>query len=956
MKLTTLVLNVCLSSLVLAAAQDSLTPAVTWPHEASDLKPDPKLVFGRLDNGLRYLILPNAEPPKRVSMRLHIAAGSLMETDKQQGLAHFMEHMAFNGTKHYPANEMIEFFQRLGMAFGADTNAHTSFDETVYKLEMPDNDKRLLDQGMLWMRDVADGMIIGAEEIEKERGVILSEKNARDSVDFRTMIEGFKFGLPESLIPNRLPIGTEEVLKTAPRQQFLDFYKKWYTPERMTVIVVGDVKPNDIKPVIAEHFTDLKAPAKNTPNPSIGKVTTGNGLRTKVHTEKEGAQVTIQVETPRPSPRRPHNSETRRIELIRSLANAMLNRRFEILSKKPDSAFLAAGASSQDWMHFVESFGLEITSKPESWDKALAAGEQELRRAVLHGFTKSELTEAAANVMTALENEAKGVLTRKSRALADVIASNVSDRKVFTHPDDSLAWAKAELPKITVEQCHVALKEGWSSEDINIFIGGNLTLDDSEKKIAAVWKKSRGVEVAPQKEEAEAIWGYTSFGDPGKVTAEKVVEDLQITQVTFANGVRLNIKPTDFKKDTIEYSASFGDGKLTAPKTTPGLALFAQYTFENGALGKHSIDDLQRVLAGKTVDINFSVGDDAFSLTGKTNRKDLTNQFQLLAAFLSDPGWREDGVPRLKMGLTGLFQQLNHTPEGVMQSQGNAFMHGDDYRFVFPQQEEIAARTMGEVKEWLEPQLRTGYLEIGVVGDLEVKEVIAAAKATVGSLPARATERLGHEDLRTSVKFPGGVKEKEFAFDSKIPKSMALVLWPTTDRRKNVKLSRQLSLLSEIVSDRVRLKVREELGESYSPDVASMMSDTWTGYGQFMAMMSTDNKQAKKLTAIARDIAAGVAEKGISEDELARARKPILTGLAEQRRSNSYWLGIVVGPSQSKPERLDWARTMTDDFKDVTLTDLNRLAKDYLSADKATTLTIVSTAKTAEGKKEKTGK
>jgi zinc protease len=260
------------------------------------------------------------------------------------------------------------------------------------------------------------------------------------------------------------------------------------------------------------------------------------------------------------------------------------------------------------------------------------------------------------------------------------------------------------------------------------------------------------------------------------------------------------------------------------------------------------------------------------------------------------------------------------------------------------------------VKEWLEPQIKSSYLEIGIVGDLDVKEVIAAATATIGSLPARAAERKPLEEERASVKFPQGVKEKELAFDSKIPKSMALVFWPTTDRRKNVKLSRQLSLLSEVFSDRVRIKVREELGESYSPDVASMMSDTWTGYGQFMAMMSTDNKQAKKLTEIAREIGDKLAAGGMTEDELERARKPILTSLEEQRRNNAYWLGTVVTPSQSKPERLDWARTMISDFKDVTVTDLNHLAKEYLTADKATALTVVSTAKPAEAKKEKGGK
>jgi zinc protease len=935
-------------SILAVSAVFAQAAAPKWAHEGSDLKPDPGAVFGALDNGLRYVILPNAEPPKRVSLRLHLQAGSLMEEDDQQGLAHFMEHMAFNGTKHYPADEMVEFFQRLGMAFGADTNAHTYFDETVYKLELPENKPELIDKGMLWARDVADGMIIGAQEIEKERGVVLSEKSARDSVAFRTMIEGFKFGLPESLIPNRLPIGTEKVLKTAPRQRFLDFYKRWYVPSRMVVIVTGDVKPDEVKKSINEHFASFKAPSIIAPDPSLGKVTTGTGLQAKLHTEKEGAQVTIDVDTARPTRNLPDNLATRRERVIRNLADAMLNRRFEILAKKPESPFLAAQASNQDWLHFVESSGLQITAKPENWDKALAAGEQELRRAVLHGFTKSELTEAVANLMTAVENAASTAATRKSRELADAISSGISAGQVFVHPSDALARAKEELPKITVEQCHEALKKDWSTEDIRIFIGGNLTLEDAAKKIIAVWKKSRETKVEAKAEEADAAWAYTSFGEPGKVSAQKEVEDLKITQVQFENGVRLNIKATDFKKDTIEYNASFGEGRLTAPKDKPGLPMFAQMNFEMGGLGKHSIDDLQRVLAGKLVDINFGIGDESFTFAGKTNRKNIRLQFQLLAAFLSDPGWREDGLARLRMAMPMIYQQVDHTPEGVMKSKVDAWTHGDDYRFVFPAREELAARTIAEMKDWIGPQLQKGYLEIGIVGDFDVPEVIAAAAATVGALPARAKEKPDTSALR-SVAFPKGLPEKEFAFDSKITKSMALVFWPTTDRIKDVKLSRRFNLLAEIFSDRVRKRIREELGESYSPNVHSLMSDTWNGYGQVMAVMMAEAKDAAQLGKIAKEIGVELAAKGANADELDRARKPLLTAMEEQMRNNTWWLSTIVGPSQSRPERIEWARSMMGDYTSIGLDELNRLAAEYLKGDTATAVTVVSTGKPAEG-------
>ena len=933
------------------AAQDVKSTPASWIHEASDLKPDAAITFGKLENGVRFIILPNAEPPKRVSLRLHIAAGSLMEEDDQQGLAHFLEHMAFNGTKNYAANEMVEFFQRLGMAFGADTNAHTSFDETVYKLELPDHTAELMDKGMLFLRDVADGMIIGAQDVEKERGVILKEKSARDSVSFRMMIEGFKFTLPESLVPNRLPIGTEEVIKTAPQKRFQDFYRRWYTPDRMTVIVTGDIKPEEARKYIDKQFAGLKASVVAATAPDMGKVTTGRGLEAKLLAEKEAGELTISVDASRPSRKLPDNKANRREGITRALADAMLNRRLDILSRKPGAAFIAIQVSHQDWMEFVESSGLEITAKPENWDKALATGEQELRRALEHGFNAAELKEARANLLNSLRDAARQAPGRQSRDLADAISSGLSDKKVFVHPDETLKWAEQVLPAVTLEQCGKALKEGWATEDIRIFAAGNLTLEDGAEKLKQAWTASRAVKVAAPAEEGEATFAYTNFGEPGKIAQTSKVADLGITQVKFANGVRLNLKATDFRKDVIELAANFGDGRMTMPKDKPGLLMFTRMMFDAGGLGKHSVDDLQRVLAGRTVGAGLNINDDTFTLSGTTNRADLLLQCQLMAAALSDPGWRDDSLASVRAELPAFFQRITHTPDGVHKSTVASFLASDDYRFQFPSLEEINARQIIDMRSWLEPQLKSSSLEIGIVGDLDVEATIKAAAATFGALPVRAEAREAHDELR-NVKFPAGVAEKEFPFPSQITKSMALVYWPTVDRIKDVGLSRRLSLLAEILSDRLRIKIREELGASYSPDAMSIASDTWPGYGQMIAVMVSDAKDVPKLGTTARELGAALAEKGVTADELERARKPLLTMLEEQRRSNAYWLGTVVTPSQSRPERLDWARTMVDDFKKVSVDDLNKLAAEYLKSDKSMIVRVVSTGADAPEEKK----
>ena len=237
-----------------------------WPHTESDLKPDSRIVWGVLDNGLRYAIMPHDEPPDRVSLRLLVQAGSLMEADDQRGLAHFIEHMAFNGTKHFEAEEMVKYFQRLGMDFGADTNAHTSYNETVYKIELPSSDGDLLNDGLKLLRDYADGMLMAQEELDKERGVILAEKRARDSVEFRTFKAAMSFLMPESLLPRRHPIGIEAVIENAPREAFLRYYRDWYRPDRMVLVAVGAVEPQSLAPLLERHFASM-ARAETVPTP-----------------------------------------------------------------------------------------------------------------------------------------------------------------------------------------------------------------------------------------------------------------------------------------------------------------------------------------------------------------------------------------------------------------------------------------------------------------------------------------------------------------------------------------------------------------------------------------------------------------------------------------------------------------------------------------------------------------
>ncbi len=913
-------------------------PKGKWAHDSSDLAPDPAVTWGVLENGVRYAILPNAEPPGRISLRLFVDAGSLMETDEQQGLAHFIEHMAFNGTTNFPAGEMVEYFQRLGMSFGGDTNAHTSFDETVYKLELPKPDEALLKRSLLLLRDYADGMLMSVEEIEKERGVILSELITRDSAEWRTQKVAYKFALPDSLISSRFPIGTKEVIKGAGRGTFMDFYEGWYTPDRLAVVAVGAVDPEKLVPMIEAQFGSMAA-GDPRPDPALGEITTGRGVITKSHYERESSETSVSIEAVRPYEWRPDDTAKGIRDTKLWIATDILDNRLSELAKKEGAPFTGGGAYADEFLDFAGFASIYVTCEPDKWEGALAVAEQEIRRALEHGFTEAEFEEVKANIRNVYEQDLRSAASRKSRGLADELVDSISSGYVFSSPAQDMEWYDKHVGTITREACLEEFRKVWAGDDRQIFVGGNAQLEGKGGQILAAYKKSGAVPVEAPAEAAAAKFAYTDFGKPGEIAERKEVSDLGITQLRFANNVRLNLKRTDFEKDSISIAVRIGGGLLTAAEDKPGLAMVASGTFTAGGLEAHDADELRRIFAGKTVGGTFSVGEDAFVLRGGTNNKDLAEALQLLCAYITAPGYREESLRQMHKQVDPLFAQLDHTPMGVMQNEVDPFLKSGDFRAGFPEREELLARTLDEVKAWLAEPLAKGYMEVGIVGDFDEAALLEAAAATFGALPERRQEKPGFAERR-KLKFVGGGEGKTFGFDSEIPKAMVGVYWATEDIW-DIARTRRLSVLGSIFADRLRKKVREELGDAYSPYARNIPSSTYTGFGYLMSLLTVDPQDAEEIAAVVRGIGEGLAAEGTGEDELERTVKPLLTGIDQQLRNNSYWLDTVVLSSQEFPQKLDWARTMRDDYASVSVGEVNALAKKYLAPGLAVETLIV---------------
>ena len=909
-----------------------------WPQSSSDIPADTGAVFGTLPNGMRYIVYPNTEPPKRVSFRLHIAAGSLMEADDQQGVAHFLEHMVFNGSKDYSAEDLIPKMQRLGIAFGAHANAYTSFDETVYMLDLPDLSDDTLNLGYTVMRDFGDGALLETKEIDSERGVILSEKTSRDSVSLRLMEQQFDKLLPGSLVAKRFPIGTEEVIKGAPRERFTDFYTRYYTPERMTFVVVGDIDPAVTAKRIETVFGSMKNPQAPGKNPDLGKIKSPEGIEASVFADKEVASTEVSLTLIRPFEMKPDTTANRLERLPLDLAHSIISRRFQRITQQEKSPISEGSASRSDLFNYAELGSIDVTAADDRWQDAVPVVEQEFRRAIQFGFTQAELSEAKANVLNAYEQAVKQKPTRKSETLASGIARTLNDDKVFSTPETNLAIAAKGLESIDLAKIHEAFKTFWTASGYHLILTTKDKPEGAEKTLAALYQESAGKAVEAPAIRATEVFGYTNFGRAGTIATRKEVADLGVTQLVLSNKVRVNLKPTDFEKNRIRLMARVGSGKLTQPKGTPMLDAFATAVYEGGGLGKHSNDDLQRILAGRNVSSALAIDEDAFVLAGSTTPTDFQLELQLLTASLTDPGYRTEGLWQFQKAIPEIYQSLKHTTAGPEQEL-NAWLHGNDSRYAVAPVEKLSGYTIADAKKWLTPELKTGYLELTIVGDFQIDAILPDLLATFGALPARADKPAALESAR-AIQFPNAPASKSFTFESKIPQAIATAVWKTEGVRDNQKKFRRFNMLAEIYQNRLREEIREKLGASYSPDAGATGSDALIGFGYLMGQSVGKPEDTELLLKTMIELANELSQKGATADELDRALKPTLGMLDKSLRDNSYWLSTVLSESQADPKRLDLARTRESDYRSITLAEINVLAKKFFAAENALKISI----------------
>lgn len=902
-----------------------------WPQAKSDVRADPDIRFGALPNGMRYAIKRQAIPAGQAALRLRFDAGSLMETDAQQGLAHFLEHMAFNGSKAVPEGEMVKILERHGLAFGADTNASTNFDQTIYKLDLPKTDDDTVDTSLKLLREAASELTIAQASVDRERGVVLSEERASDSPAYRVFKSRLEYLLAGQRMPTREPIGKVDVLEKAPAGLISDFYRHYYRPERAVLVAVGDFDPAAMEAKIKARFGDWKADGPAGPEPDLGKVKPRK-TEAKLLVEP-GAPLSLQVTWIRPPDLRPDTVAKRRSDLIDQLGFAVLNRRLSALGRSPQPPFLGAVAFKTDQGHSAEVTMLNLVAQPDGWREALAAVDQEERRAVQYGVRQDELDREIAEVRASAEAAVAGAATRRPAQIADEIVGSLGDQEVVTSPADDLAFFDATVKGLKADAVSAALKTAFEGEGPLIFMSSPKAVPGGDKALLDEYASSRKVAVTAPKAPHEVAWPYATFGEPGKVATTKEVTDLDTVFVTFANGVRLTIKPTKFRDDEVLVRVNIGDGLQDLPKDRQSLAWFAN-AFIEGGLKQIDNEDTERVLASKVYGARFSVGEDAFVLSGSTRTRDLPTELQVLTAYVADPGWRSEAFKRQQTAGKTVHDQLEGTDGGVLGRELSGVLHGGDRRFTYPSRDDIAKAQLSDLQAQIAPHLASDPIEVVIVGDVTVEKAIDAVSRTLGSLPARAPVAPPSAAQR-QVGFPvANTKPLDFTHKGRADQAIGYVAWPTNDLWANPQQALETDILGEVMGLRLIDELREAQGVTYSPSVSYAHSLTWTGWGYLAASVEVPPAKLDGFFSDVTKIANDLKTKDVTDDELARAKKPRIDRLERSRVTNQYWLAELSG-AQEDPRKLAFIRHIIPGTEKVTAADVKHAAELVLKDDKA---------------------
>ncbi|HUF30633.1 MAG TPA: insulinase family protein [Gemmatimonadaceae bacterium] len=934
-------------SLVLPLAAAILVPLTgalpaqepTLPDTAlhAALPIDPALLHGKLDNGMRYFILRNGRPESRAELRLVVDAGSVLEDDDQLGLAHFVEHMAFNGTRNFPKNELVHFLESIGMRFGADLNAYTSFDETVFMLTVPTDTARLLPRGIEILADWAVGLTFDSAEIERERGVVIEEWRSGRGAGRRIRDQQFPVIFHDSRYASRLPIGERGTLEGFAPQELKRFYRDWYRPDLMSVVAVGDFDPREVESLIRKAFEPI--PAVGTPRTREQfPVPPHDSTLITVVTDPEATSSSVALYVKRPA-REDTSVGSMRRGLVERMMISMLNERFQKLGLSPDAPFASAGAGQGALVRSSEVSLLSAVAKPGRMSESLEALLTEAERARRHGFTGGELERARTNLLRGYERTYQERDKIPSAAHASALVQYALGEDAAPGIAAEYALATQFIPSITLDEVNGVAREFLAAT--SRVIAASAPRSDSipvatADELREVFQLVQRREIAAYVDSVSDAPLIAELPAPGRIVETRMVDTVGVQVWTLSNGAKVLIKSTDFQDDQVLFSAYSPGGNSLVPESAYRRVALADYVVSTGGLGALSLLDLRKKLTGKVASVSPSISAYEERLNGSGSPKDLETLFQLIHLHFTAP--RTDSVvfEALKQNITATLASRDKNPNAVFSDTISVTMSRNHPR-AFPltpaRLDSVDVRASLELyRDRFADASDFTFIFVGTFAPDTLRPLV---ERYLASLPSINRVEVGRD---LGIRPPQGVVEKTVRRG--VEQKSRTVLSFTGPATYSAENRVAMSALDAVLDIELRDRLREALGGTYGVSVSASVSRVpWERY-DFTISFDSDPARVEELTRAVFDQIDSVRTRGASDDILARVHEIARRDHETRLRQNGFWLGQL-GARQRDGEPLESILTIPDRIAAVGSSTIREAAQRYLRSDNYARFTLL---------------
>ncbi len=918
-----------------------------WLYRGSDVPHDAEWSFGELPNGLRYAVRHNTVPPGQVSIRIRIDAGSLHERASELGFAHLIEHLSFRQSKYLGEAQAIPIWQRLGASFGSDTNAETTPTHTVYKLDLPDAKPIGLEESFRLLSGMIAEPTLSEANIRTEVPIVLAEKRDHGGAEERIQDLTRRTFYAGQLLAERPVIGTVATLEGAHEAAVRAFHDRWYRPENTVIVVAGDVDTTRMELLIAKWFAGWKAPGRHVPAPFFGDPVKPAGSDPANPVGE--AQVQVEPDLPRSvsyTVLRPWRQVNDTIVynqglMIDSLAQQLINRRLEARARSGGS-FLSAQVGQDDVSRSADTTSVSVTPLGEDWKAALHDVRAVIADATANPPTQEEIDREAAEMEIAFQVQVEQRELLAGGKTADDLVNAVDIHETVASPETVLDIFKRSVPQFTPAAVLAHSRQLFSGTVTRAIL---ITPRAGEADGAGL----RTAMLAPVAADGSARLAakpvsfaeMPALGAPAKPVAITKIGLLDVEQVDFANGVKAMILPTSDEPGRVTIKVRFGAGYRAFGTGDAPYIQLGKMALVSSGVGKLGEEELDRISTGRKMGFDFEVAESSFEFSAETRPEDLADQIYIFAAKFATPRWDANPVLRAKAASRLQYETFAASPQGVIERDLQYLQRDRDARFHTPSPGEIEAATPAGFRQVWQPILQNGPIEVQVYGDFDRDKTLAVLGNTFGALSMRPP--LPASTAPPTARFPAGAAVPVVVnHHGSANQAAAVISWPTGGGMSAVRESRQLDLLTDIFTNRLLDAMREKLGAAYAPQVYSSWPRDLDSGGSISAVAQLQPDAVPVFFKTAQAIAADLAARPPSADELARVTEP-----ARQKLSRASVTALVMWQLEgatADASRIAAVRTLLPDYTETTPQQMQALAQRYFGGKQSWQLAVLPSA------------